>query len=536
MRKQLLFLGAITLALGSVSMVGCGGRQSKEDQYVDGKLAISIRNLYFSGYAGGDNYLKEIEDKFEVSFTLTDYQWDQWETQINGAISADNLTDVFHANIDSYNFSNYYKDWAMDEMIKPLPSDLSRWPEIKKMIDNTTNIDSLKINGKLYGIPIAKRTDDPSTTYSPFTYIYRRDWAKEWGVYQENDEYTWEEFETLLETFRANLASTNRYALCDVPWGFPSIPNFYKQVPHCFAQDETGKYVNNYTTDAYIEGLEMAKKFKDNDWYYPDQNDVGETKSRELYTSNKVGVYYENLSYENFVKIKTMLRDNNASVAGFDLDEATAIMKIRGSEDNQYSANQYVLEGTDNWFSMTFFDFKISDQKMYKVLDILDWLLSEEGTLFAVYGFEDYDFVINEQTGKAEIVEDYWPKDKYTGEYLPKTNGARYLRYLASLGYDLLEDDPLTDKKALEYLNNWDKEMKTAYEKGELKVLKESKEVMWLTTEKKAFNSGNMRKNALNNVMKYIYGTIATIDEFKGTFGNIWNSVLEEINTALGKK
>ena len=59
---------------------------------------------------------------------------------------------------------------------------------------------------------------------------------------------------------------------------------------------------------------------------------------------------------------------------------------------------------------------------------------------------------------------------------------------------------------------------------------------MWLTTPEKALNSGNMRTVALQNVMKYVYGSngITTIDKFKATFTSTWDKVLKEINDALG--
>ena len=172
MRKSILFFNIAAMAIGMSSIVGCT-RANKKDNYKDGKLEVTVRNLYFGGYQGGDRYLKEVENKFGLSFELSSYDWNNWATQVNGAINGDNLTDIFHANIDSYNFAQLYKFWAEEEMAKPLPEDLSKWPNIKYMIDHTSNIDSLKLNGKLYGIPIAKNTSDYSTSFSPFTYVYR---------------------------------------------------------------------------------------------------------------------------------------------------------------------------------------------------------------------------------------------------------------------------------------------------------------------------------------------------------------------------
>ena len=525
MSKSIILLGIASMATAMMTVTACG-RKEKEDTYKDGKLEVSVRNLYFSDYQGGDAYLDEIEKMFGLSFKLSSYDWANWNTQINGAISSDDMTDIFHANIDSYNFANVYKYWAEEEMAKPLPENLSKWPNIKKMIENTSNVDSLKINGKLYGIPIAKNTTDYSTSFSPFTYVYRRDWAKKWGVYQENDIYTWDQFKALLEAFKANMK--NGYPLADVEWGFPSIPNFYKQVPHCFAQDSTGKYINNYTTDEYIAGLEESRKFYANGWYHPDQNSSADGQMNVKYYGNTVGVLYENLSYSNYVTLRKQLKATNASNKDFNIDDATAIMKIKDPVNNQYC-----LEGTDNWFSMTFFDYKISNAKQEKLLDLFDYLLSEEGTRFAIYGFENYDYVM--VNGKPQIQEEYWPVDE-NGTRARKDNGAKYLRYCVSLGYDTLEYDPLSETEVVNYLNSWEKEMKDALSQNKLRVLKETAEVMWLTTDKKAQNSGSMRTQALNNVMKYIYNKdVHTIDDFKKTFGSIWDLVLKEINDALGK-
>lgn len=527
MRKPILLLAASTMALGLLTLTGC--KNNKSDKYTkDGKLIVSARNLYFSAYRGGDSYLDEVEKKFKLHFNFASYDWANWEQQVTGSINSESVEDIFHADVDSYNFASTYKFWAEEEITKPLPDDLSAWPNIKAMIDNTSNIDALKINGKLYGIPIAKDTTNYDTSFSPFTYVYRRDWAKKWGVYKENDEYTWSEFEALLDKFKTELASSNRYALADVEWGFPSITNFYKPVPHCFAFDEVQhKYVNNYTTDAYIAGLEKSKQFMSNGWYHPDQNTAADGEMNKKYYSNQVGVLYENLSYTNYYNLRTQLRKTNASNEDFDVNDATAIMRIKNKD------GKYVLEGTDNWFSMTFFDFRISDKKQQMVLDMIDWLLGEEGTTFAIYGFQGYDYDVVD--GEIKIKPEAWPKDN-NGQYAEKDNGAKYLRYLASLGYDTLARDPLSNQDVVSYLAAWETQMKTALAENNLKVLKENKEVMWLTTPEKALNSGNMRTVALQNVMKYVYGSngITTIDKFKATFTSTWDKVLKEINDALG--
>ena len=575
-KNILLFAGVGVMSI--TALTGCK-KNTKEDEYTsDGRLKITIRNLYFDDYRGGDFYLREKEKDWGVKINFQSYSWANWSTQVTSQVIQGKLPDVFHANIDSYNYANTYKYWADENVTKPLPEDMSRWPHLQEMLENTSNIDSLKIKGRLYGIPVAKNTTDYSTSYSPFTYIYRRDWAKKFDqknqkvnpetgeylyeedgvtpiykegytpIYQENDEYTWEQFEHLLEVFKSELAPSNRYALADVEWGFPSIINFYKQVPHCYAFDSTkgdhGKYVNNYLTEEYMKGLDKAKEFMSKGWYYPSQNEASDGDINELYCANKIGVFYENLSYSNYQDMKKLLRTNNVTTDNFNIDDAMAIMKIHGPAESDYAAGKYALEGTDNWFSMTFFDKKISNKKMEKVLDILDWLLSEEGTTFAIYGFEDDDYVVNHnwfnpETGQVEdhieIIESAWPKAA-DGTRARKNNGAKYLRYMVSLGYDTLSYDPMTDQSSYTYLNSWEQEMKEAYNNDQMYVLKEAKEVMWLTGEYKSQYSGLVRENALTTVMNYVYGSagITSKSAYRAEFDYPWSEILSEINRKLG--
>ena len=149
--------GLKTLTLLAISLLGLSacGQTSGGDEFDGEKLKISMRNLYFGSWAGGDRYLDEIEDRFKVKITPSSYSYNDWNSQVSGAINGNNLTDVFQFNVTQFNYANSYKFWAEGNTIKALPDDLSTWPNLKKMIDNLTSIDSLKINGHLYGIPIA---------------------------------------------------------------------------------------------------------------------------------------------------------------------------------------------------------------------------------------------------------------------------------------------------------------------------------------------------------------------------------------------
>ena len=537
MKRKLL---SLLLALCSVfCLVSC---KEKNDESI-----ITIRNLYFNQWTGGDAYTDFLEKKFEISISPTAYSYNDWDQQVYGPVQANNLSDVFHFNLDSYNFSNSYVHWVKGKVIKALPDNFDKWPNIKATLNKVSNIDQFYIDGKLYCLPIIKDLKNIEAEYSPFTYVYRRDWAKELNVYKENDIYTWDEFIALLDAFnKAKNVPNGQYshmeaALADVEWGYPSITNFYKSVPHCFAVDAAGNVVSNYTTPEYLEALELAKQWSQtgSKQYYglPQYEYVGKQAGEvtKKYTGKRIGVLYENLSYDNYSKIRKTMQESlstkDTPCTKAELDDATAIMKVLGPD------GKYHLEGTENWYSATFFNEDISDAKMEKILDLLDYLLSEEGTMLALYGFEDYDYTVDSD-GNVELTEAGWEKDM-DGKYIDKLNGAKYLRYMITLGNDTLGKDPLTDKDSLNILNAWKAEMDQAIKDNKLVVLKERGDVKWLATPHKAEDSGALLEGANATVFLYCNPNPdkgITKEQYLARFNTKqWQDVLKEINDALKK-
>ncbi|MDY0345788.1 MAG: hypothetical protein WC931_04645 [Bacilli bacterium] len=520
MKKEKLFIitpALVMLLVPALLLTSCDGG-GKKDEYDGDKLIVSLRNLYFDAWSGGDNYTDFIEDTFKVKLQLSNYSWADWTTQVNGAINGNNVEDVFHFNLDSYNFASTYEYWADGEIIKALPDDMTSWPNLNSLLENTSNIDALKINGKLYGIPIAKNIENPETTFSPFTYIYRRDWARDLGVYKENDIYTWTEFNALLHAFNLRKANDANMvaAIGDVEWGFPSVTNFYKESPHCFTRNTQGDVISNFHSDKYIEGLNKAKDLVNNQYYYQNQYSSKDGEMNKRYASQKLGVLYENLSYTNYNKLRTDYIRNYPTV---NVDDATALMKVKGPD------GKFALEGTENWFSMTFFDAEISETKQRKILDIMDWLISEEGTHFAMYGIEGYDYdMINDE-----------PVLKDVNEYKTKTNGAKYLRYMTTLGYDTHGYDPLVNQDTLAIINDWTAEMSEALTNEEMRIFEEDPDIRWLSSPLKNQHSGRMLSNANSYVTQYAFNTITSIDAYKAQLNrDPWESVLAEINAKVG--
>ena len=545
---KLLFLGGLVTLLSLGSMVGCNKNDGKDTYDKNGRLVLKLKNVYFDNWEGEDVYTEALNEKFEVKVEASNYDYNSWDEMVNTAINGDNLTDVFHFNLKAYNYGSTYEKWVDDLMCKALPDNLSKWPNLQKMLNNISNLDALKIDGKLYCIPIANDISNPNKDFSNFTYVYRRDWAKAIDkanegkagytpVYKEGDVYTWEEFQRLVAAFATNVTkkdfanSDKSCALVDEPWAFPSVTNFFKDAPHCYSKDSSGKAINAFTSQGYLDGLEAGKTFVSNKYYSQDQYNFKDGTANKQYVAGLAAILYDNFSLANYITLRNNFASNNKTV---DIEDGTALLKVKGPDGN------FALEGTENWFGATLFNYKISDKKMNKILDIIDYLLSDEGTKFAIYGKENYDYSVVD--GKVVLSPTSWEKGS-DGKYGSKPNGGKYLRYMATLGNDTKAFDPYTqgDKDALASLtalNAWSNEMKEAKEAGKLRVVKEPADISWMSTPTKNDKTESLLADANVFAAKYCFNKdLNTIEKYKAEFDKIvaWKRVLEEINAKLGK-
>ena len=544
MKNRKIIYGAVLTALMSLSaLTACNGNSAADKYDKNGRLILNLKNVYFDQWTGEDMYTDIINEKFGVSIKASNYAYEDWDTMVNTAINGNNLTDTIQFNLKAYNFGSTYESWVDFGMLKALPDDMSKWPNLKSMLDNISNIDALKVDGKLYGIPIANDIKNPQKDFSNFTYVYRRDWAKQIDeinkdkagyqpVYREGDVYTWDEFTRLCDAFNTNLKTLSGMAqasvLVDEEWAFPSVTNFYKDAPHCYAKDADGKAIANFASEKYLAGLEVAKDFVSGKKIYSqDQYNFAANKANQLYLGGQAAILYDNYSLANYIKLRKLFKESQKNTPGFNLDDGTAFLKIKGPD------GKFALEGTENWFSMTMFNADISNKKQEKILDILDYLLTEEGTRLAIYGKQGYDYDIVD--GEVVLNEMGWEKDAMTGQYATKTNGAKYLRYMATLGNDTKSYDPFTELDAYNLLNAWQEEMKAAKTAGELRVVQEPADISWMSTPSKNDKTEGLLADANTAVLKYCFDK-KSFDDYKKEFeNNNWKKVLQEINQKLGK-
>lgn len=157
------------------------------------------------------------------------------------------------------------------------------------------------------------------------------------------------------------------------------------------------------------------------------------------------------------------------------------------------------------------------------MLEIMDWLLGEEGTKLATYGLKDVDYTENDD-GTINLL---WTK-KTNGEYAKKKIGAQYLRYTASIGYDIAQNNPLIGDKTKEAYNKWNGDVRKFIEDGDAYVMPLYLDMNWKTSKNKD-NYAGLRNEAKSAMVEYTFGK-GGWDEFNKQSKEKYESVLSEIN------
>ena len=511
----------ITILLAVVSLlcfVSCKDGNADDG----GTVKLNVANLYMQNI--DDEYTEYIEDKFNVSLSGKQYSWADWDSQVTSAINGNNMPDVFHWNLD-YNTFPTLKRWVKGGSLKALP-DLSAYPNIKRCVEACTAVENMKINGKLYGIPLIKNPQDTGLNFNEFTYIYRKDWVKKLvqidsarysHLLKDDNVFTYDEFEEMLYAFKENdLAGNNKtVALADVEWSYPSVANYFIDAPYSYVYDDAqNKYVWNYTTQKFTDGLNKAKKYVTDGVYWQDQYSSKEGGALTKFKSGVVGCYFENVILTNYDSIRKEFKANNPTA---DVDDACSLMHLKRAD------GKFVYEGGYNWYSVTLFSADTSDVKMKKMLEIMDWLLGEEGTKLATYGLKDVDYTENDD-GTINLL---WTK-KTNGEYAKKKIGAQYLRYTASIGYDIAQNNPLIGDKTKEAYNKWNGDVRKFIEDGDAYVMPLYLDMNWKTSKNKD-NYAGLRNEAKSAMVEYTFGK-GGWDEFNKQSKEKYESVLSEIN------
>lgn len=357
-------------------------------------LDISIGYWDVESYLGDDELTKTIEEKFNVNFVPVNMTWEDFGQKLQLWAASDSLPDLFACDIRN---STSFLEWANQGLLKEIPADLSAYPNLSKYMDSPMT-DTCKVNGKVYAI-FRQTYLEQAEVVRDRSIIYRWDLAQEAGITEEPT--NWDEFRAMIQAIiEADPEGKNIQGITTTMTDLPIGIFFSYNNPLATQSGSTFYWVDN-GNGTYVPAYFSGENLGDN--MLPVWKLI-----REMYEEGTIEPDFALASYDTgYAKFlngqAAALMANGycgsygdvgqywAEVNGGDYVEDVRCLDFMPSADG----NLYHWMWSYAW-SETCLSSHVDDEKLDRILQIFDYLLSEEGVLLSRLGIEGETYTANE--------------------------------------------------------------------------------------------------------------------------------------------
>ena len=343
-----------------------------------------------------DGLLQYICERFNVTFDVLSHSGTDSSDYYRLLAALNSLPDILL----------YNPRWDLNYFIQcdaltPLPVSMAAWPNLTALISYPYAL-GLQVDGKIWGIP--------SFTYDTYSgmvdtcgifdkQIYEAAWPR------EEPPSTIEDWHTLLENIQALypqlIPLTSRS-----PESMFNLTYFYSPATYTWLW-EGSRYIPGYYSDAFAESIRALKTLWDDGLLDPDfmNVNVGAPGGLDKFMlGNAAGVMYDNVPYlwqAEFVPTWLKTHPNES------IPDSLQLVFLPGDADgNYYETYSYNMTAVCLGSSA-------ADGRMDRILTMLDWLCSEEGSRLRRYGLEGEDYRIGSNRAIVRLNDDTSLYSKY---------------------------------------------------------------------------------------------------------------------------
>lgn len=326
-------------------------------------------------------------EKFNVEFDFWPLTWTNYVTQTSMWLNSDSAPDIIMLDVAAVRYGEYL-EWVDAGLFRPYP-ELTNYPNLAKRFDNMTTGKKFEIDGSIYAFPSYLDSGKYNNVIAT-GFTYRKDWAKAVGLWKENDIYTWDEWQELLAAVVAqdpgnNGAGNTIGMICNNNWGFPHyLLGALGNDLYGFVKDASGKWIWGPSSDASLLAVVKAKQMYDDGLIWADQPMVVSGDAGNNLNAGKLFASVNtNISANGFRSAVKAFTDANPDK---NAEDCLAIAKVK-SPNGKF----YARQGADQW-SQVAMNHALSDEKAERWLAMLDYLVSDEGYNFKIFGIPEVDW------------------------------------------------------------------------------------------------------------------------------------------------
>ncbi|HJA67948.1 MAG TPA: extracellular solute-binding protein [Candidatus Mediterraneibacter cottocaccae] len=314
-----------------------------------------------------DSLTAYLEEKFNFNASFQSFDWSTYQEQYRVLAFTGKLPDVFTNVLISSSDSNnsaLYSQMISSGYLKPLPDDLSDYPHLEKLL---SDYEYLRYeDGHIYAIPHPGFTDEKLTS-SDSALLVRKDWMDTLHI---DVPQSLDEFISMVCAFAHDDPDGN---------GIDDTIGYNANIISAL-----GKWVmlgiapecNVFTWVECDDGLCRPN------WMTEDFRNVI-TVYHELYQKG-------GLEYKSSIIALQQMKDLWDEKNDLPFEECVDVLPIFPAPDGKRYSNSSSL-----FWGETYISASVSDEKMKIILNLLDYLLSEEGTDLYRFGIEGTDYKLS---------------------------------------------------------------------------------------------------------------------------------------------
>lgn len=375
------------------------------------KVSMDVMDAEKCGKNPKSDYIKAT---FGIEFEYMPVSWGDWGEKIRTWVSANDMPDLVWWDLKGAS-SQEYKTWAKQGAFKEIPmTKIQEQPELNRLASGMKSVEAMKVDGKLYAWPATRNNPEVAQNTYASHWVYRRDIAKDLGLYKEGDVYTYEEWVALVKA--AQKKDPNMAGLVMDTWGFPhAAVLFIGPVPAegnetCSYIKVGDKYVWPPTMPEYKDGVKKTYDLFQQGVIFKDNIQFKGTEPTDMFAASRAFARYAGGAAAYNDLSSKLLK------AGLIKDE-TAVGPAIITFDGKFWMTQ-----TEDYWSVTAFSNKVDDKKMDRVLAMWNYLQSDAGMLFQWMGFEGKDYSKNSD-GTYKVL---WAVDPATKMYVNPYSEMRF--------------------------------------------------------------------------------------------------------------
>lgn len=395
------FLSILLVLAMAFSLIACAKKTGTDaDKGASGKkydkkmtISYATTQVVEGVDYNGDDLSKYFMDMFNIEWEIIPLTGTQAREQLNIWVNTNDMPDIAvfdYVHGDAMNFVD-------QGLIRRLPDDWkTRWPNVKLAYDASSIGPALEeIFGGTYILPkpifAANKPTDPLVTH--VNLVARKDWLEAVGA-EIKDAYKISEIMEMARLIKEKDPGKVGDKLLPINGSYAHLSNMFvgansSSIVHNsqFYKGDDNKYHWGPGEEDVLLGLTLYQQaYREGlinpEFFNQKTNDVLE----KFYTTCQTGIIRYNCQAMNFVTYNTELKKNS----GVNTDEDLAHTAVVLGEDGKY----YTQETTNFWTSIIFSP-KIEEAKFERIMDLYDYVCSDEGQIIVRLGFKDKDYSIN---------------------------------------------------------------------------------------------------------------------------------------------